>query len=438
MRHARSFGFHLCSSSPILRPFRPSLSLLNPIRTQRTIIKQVSRRLKGYSSYFEGTDKINWDFGLQNIRLDSRYGWIVDAMDVCSFSTWDLTLFNSRFGIRSNPSFYRINVFLLPLPGSYYVTNLAEQTDEAIYIESLVRAHATHDCSIHDIAKNLASDLLAKFPAVKEARLEFMPDIRKNLKIHNLFGAQCTFVFYNPSTHVKAPPVGFDSTYQIFTEWQIPISPQSERVIKLTLQTIESSGSTVYNQTPSFQKFRTCYSFGQVHPTFSLHEQVAKLPEQLHYDRAESEALLLARCLFHLADKQSPCKRLLTASVAMRDKNPLHNEARTEAAKILEENGQEFVNQVFTSCTVRLDRQQYEQSQRNLLSSEFLNGRHRAYLALGSNLGNRVELIESAVREISKRGLVVLRTSALYETKPMYLENQETFINGACEVCSTV
>ncbi|CAD6587791.1 MAG: trifunctional dihydropteroate synthetase [Alectoria sarmentosa] len=91
-------------------------------------------------------------------------------------------------------------------------------------------------------------------------------------------------------------------------------------------------------------------------------------------------------------------------------------------------------NESYTSCNVHLDRHQYEKSQRGLVSSNVQSGRHRAYLALGSNLGNRVEMIESAVREMSNRGLGVLRTSALYETKPMYLENQESFINGACEI----
>ena len=90
-----------------------------------------------------------------------------------------------------------------------------------------------------------------------------------------------------------------------------------------------------------------------------------------------------------------------------------------------------------TYCAVQLDRRKYEQYQRSLIGSDVRSGRHRAYIALGSNVGNRIEMIESAVREMSNRGLPVIRTSALYETKPMYLEDQEAFINGACEVCST-
>ncbi len=58
----------------------------------------------------------------------------------------------------------------------------------------------------------------------------------------------------------------------------------------------------------------------------------------------------------------------------------------------------------------------------------------RAYIALGSNVGDRVGNIESACRMMSYSGIKVLRTSALYETNPMYYEDQGTFINGVCEV----
>ena len=58
----------------------------------------------------------------------------------------------------------------------------------------------------------------------------------------------------------------------------------------------------------------------------------------------------------------------------------------------------------------------------------------KAYIALGSNLGNRIKNIETACDELDAAGLRVLRTSLLYETKPMYVENQDEFINGACEV----
>lgn len=57
-----------------------------------------------------------------------------------------------------------------------------------------------------------------------------------------------------------------------------------------------------------------------------------------------------------------------------------------------------------------------------------------AYIALGSNLGDRVAEIEKACRLMDERGIRVKRTSSLYETEPMYVVDQERFLNGACEV----
>lgn len=60
--------------------------------------------------------------------------------------------------------------------------------------------------------------------------------------------------------------------------------------------------------------------------------------------------------------------------------------------------------------------------------------RKRAYVALGSNLGDRVAMIERACREMDARGVRVVKTSGLWETAPMYVLEQDKFINGVCEV----
>lgn len=57
-----------------------------------------------------------------------------------------------------------------------------------------------------------------------------------------------------------------------------------------------------------------------------------------------------------------------------------------------------------------------------------------AYIALGSNLGDRITEIEKACNEMNRRGIRVKRTSSLWETEPMYVTEQDRFINGACEV----
>lgn len=60
--------------------------------------------------------------------------------------------------------------------------------------------------------------------------------------------------------------------------------------------------------------------------------------------------------------------------------------------------------------------------------------RKRAFVALGSNVGDRVDMIEQACREMDARGVRVLRTSGLWETTPMYVLEQDKFVNGVCEV----
>jgi 2-amino-4-hydroxy-6-hydroxymethyldihydropteridine diphosphokinase/dihydropteroate synthase len=64
--------------------------------------------------------------------------------------------------------------------------------------------------------------------------------------------------------------------------------------------------------------------------------------------------------------------------------------------------------------------------------------KRRAYVALGSNMGDRVAMIEKACKEMEASGKIkVLRTSSLWETKAMYVVDQDMFVNGACEVRPT-
>ena len=68
------------------------------------------------------------------------------------------------------------------------------------------------------------------------------------------------------------------------------------------------------------------------------------------------------------------------------------------------------------------------------LLSKSKDAKHLAYIALGSNLGDRIGWIEKACNEMSARGIKVKRTSCLWETEPMYVVDQDSFVNGACEV----
>jgi 2-amino-4-hydroxy-6-hydroxymethyldihydropteridine diphosphokinase len=52
-----------------------------------------------------------------------------------------------------------------------------------------------------------------------------------------------------------------------------------------------------------------------------------------------------------------------------------------------------------------------------------------ASIAFGSNIGDREANISTALR-ILKQKIKIIKTSSFYETKPMYLENQNWFLNS--------
>jgi 2-amino-4-hydroxy-6-hydroxymethyldihydropteridine diphosphokinase/dihydropteroate synthase len=60
--------------------------------------------------------------------------------------------------------------------------------------------------------------------------------------------------------------------------------------------------------------------------------------------------------------------------------------------------------------------------------------KYQAHIALGSNLGDRIAWIEKACNMMDSRGIRVIRTSGLWETKAMYVTDQPKFLNGACEI----
>ena len=64
---------------------------------------------------------------------------------------------------------------------------------------------------------------------------------------------------------------------------------------------------------------------------------------------------------------------------------------------------------------------------------------HKVYLGLGSNLGDRRQLIAEAIRLVGERVGEVLRQSSLIETEPWGFQSVNRFLNGVilCETLRT-
>lgn len=62
----------------------------------------------------------------------------------------------------------------------------------------------------------------------------------------------------------------------------------------------------------------------------------------------------------------------------------------------------------------------------------------RAYISLGSNLGNRTGTLRKALAELTATGIEVVRVSEFYKTEPVDFSPQRWFVNCAAEVSTNL
>jgi len=55
------------------------------------------------------------------------------------------------------------------------------------------------------------------------------------------------------------------------------------------------------------------------------------------------------------------------------------------------------------------------------------------YLGLGSNIGDREQMLQAALDRLNAPDLIVKRVSSVYETEPIYLKEQRQFLNAVVE-----
>ena len=57
-----------------------------------------------------------------------------------------------------------------------------------------------------------------------------------------------------------------------------------------------------------------------------------------------------------------------------------------------------------------------------------------AFVALGSNLGDREENLRTALKHLQENGVEVVKVSSFIETEPYGVTDQPGFVNGVCQV----
>lgn len=130
-----------------------------------------------------------------------------------------------------------------------------------------------------------------------------------------------------------------------------------------------------------------------------------------------------SRFYHHAAARPSTVQTRLSGSAVVNSRKSL---SATAHVRRLSQEPKTFTRYTLPT-SIRIERA-------NDMTTGKLKRTRTAYIALGSNLGDRIAEIERACREMDTRGIRVKRTSSLWETEPMYYAEQDRFVNGTCEV----
>ena len=99
------------------------------------------------------------------------------------------------------------------------------------------------------------------------------------------------------------------------------------------------------------------------------------------------------------------------------------------------------LNALYFATTMRGGGKGYEEEDYDARSNSVdeTNSPYRVYLAVGSNLGNRFDNIRQSLNMLCQdSSSMLVQTSFLHETSPMYVTDQPAFLNGAVELATTL
>jgi len=160
-------------------------------------------------------------------------------------------------------------------------------------------------------------------------------------------------------------------------------------------------------------------------PSFRAHHEAFRYMLSASHENLKSLAYRSCAIAFEASDEKPRCEPLHSIEYQVFE-NPIGNSAK--------ERQEDFQRITGPGLAISMDRHEYMQSRctKDKKVSR-VSDKSRAYVALGSNMGDRTTMIEQACQIMSRRDIKVLRTSSLYETEPKYVEDQRPFINGVCE-----
>lgn len=204
------------------------------------------------------------------------------------------------------------------------------------------------------------------------------------------------------------------------TDWELPIALHGHTHSNEQKWKVVVSISWPTRMTESNHVLAREYNAPSGHtnpfPTFAIHRQIGDFIESRVHENLDVLAFDAASLFFQNSERSIGFSPSITFFLRF-----------TALSDLVEGTGR-------LNRTYRFTRQWYQAFQRARHTFETERAYSRAFIALGSNIGDRLAMIDQACSELTRRGLKVRHTSSLYETEAMYKTDQQRFVNGVCEV----
>lgn len=318
------------------------------------------------------------------------------------------------------------------------IDGLQEQADPPPdHLEGIkiLKAEICPNRSIPDIGHRIADAILASYKNAKAVQVGFHLKVKGHFRGNNFYVQKTkTFEKGNDQSHHGRERCEYTCIRSTLVITTIGKRTETVNIYIRSTETQEFADAEVVvprkekQSQKVYQKSRLISPASEsLPPMFDVLERVIEHTENNSFTDVQALELKLANLAFQKADETTACKLSeVTVRVRVPDSERLGGTRHHTA-----DNPMFQMRSVF----VTLQRLEYEKSRRLMKNDQPVAELRRAYVALGSNVGDRLGMIESACLEMNRRGINVARTSAVYETEPMYLQDQNPFINGACEVC---
>ncbi|KAI9839258.1 MAG: hypothetical protein M1819_003252 [Sarea resinae] len=298
----------------------------------------------------------------------------------------------------------------------------------------------------HSLATNIADHVLSLSPSIAEAKvsLTLIPDFvsprvangtvngssasiprpSRQIVVHKSQAASVDLaIAKQASTSLSAPFSYTVEGYQFNTiVGVLKTERQKEQPIILDITLSSSEAPSGAPENVKIGNHETSNGFQPLAPSLDNH--------QLYTHISESIQQLAKKSSFYTLEAYS--SRLASHAFEVADEHELGSSLDSVTIRLRKPDA--FADAEYAAVSTTRTRTDFGRPDYAKIDEVKARGKHRAFIALGSNMGDRIQMIEKACQEMKKRGIKMVRTSGLWETEAMYVTDQDPFVNGACEI----